>query len=89
MGNSTKHTPGPWKFSFESINPEWAIVTTMGGAVVANVNADHRQEANARLIAAAPDLLEALRNFTDGREITYPAALVQARAALAKACGEA
>ena len=53
---SDKHTPGPWVFSFESTAPEWAIITTEGGSVIANVNADHRQEANVRLIAAAPDL---------------------------------
>ena len=56
---SAQHTPGPWKFGFESVDPEWAIVTIEGGLIIANVNADHRQEANARLIAAAPDLLEA------------------------------
>ncbi len=59
--SALKHTPGPWKFSFESADSEWAIVTTIGGSVISNVNADHRQEANARLIAAAPMLLEALR----------------------------
>ena len=56
----TSYTPGPWEYSFESVDPEWAIVTTSGGAVIANVNADHRQEANARLIAASPELLQSL-----------------------------
>lgn len=60
-----KWTPGPWAFSFESIDPSWAIVTTSGGAIVANVNADHRQEANAHLIAAAPDLYKALEGCLD------------------------
>lgn len=55
-----QHTPGPWKFGFESVDPEWAIVTHGQGLVVANVNSDMRQEANARLISAAPELLEAL-----------------------------
>lgn len=55
-----KHTPGPWSVSFECVDPEWAIVATRGGVVIANVNADHLQDANARLIAAAPDLLEAV-----------------------------
>lgn len=41
--------------------------------------------ANCRLSSAAPDLIEALRNFTDGRDIAYTDALVIARAALAKA----
>jgi len=56
-----KHTPGPWVASFESVDPEWAAITTVGGSVIANVNADSRQQANAHLIAAAPDMLEALR----------------------------
>lgn len=59
---TAQHTPGPWKFSFESVDPEWAVITTSGGAVVANVNANHRQEANAALIAAAPDMVDALYN---------------------------
>ncbi len=57
----TKHTPGPWKFSAESIDPEWSVVTTAGGSVIANVNDRHDQPANASLIAAAPDMLEALK----------------------------
>lgn len=61
MGENVKHTPGPWTFGFESVDPEWAVVTIKGGLVVANVNADHRQNANARLISAAPDLFEALK----------------------------
>lgn len=62
------HTPGPWKYSFESVDPEWAVVhNTLGGPVIANVNADHRQEANARLIAAAPAMLEALLSWERAR----------------------
>lgn len=60
-----QHTPGPWAVSCESVDDEWAVVTTPGGAVIANVNADHRQDANARLIAAAPDLLAALKDARD------------------------
>jgi hypothetical protein len=60
--STQKHTDGPWKFSFESIDSEWAIVTTASGSIIANVNSDQRQKANSRLIAAAPDLLAALKN---------------------------
>lgn len=56
----SKYTPGPWNYSFESVDPEWAVVSKGGGAIVANVNADSRKEANARLIAAAPEMAEAL-----------------------------
>lgn len=57
----SKHTPGPWKCGQESVDPEWWIVTIEGGLIVANVNAHFCQEANARLIAAAPDMLAVLK----------------------------
>lgn len=45
--------------------------------------------ANARLIAAAPDLLEALQNLLDASSGTWPFVLKSdARAAIAKALGE-
>jgi hypothetical protein len=56
-----KWTLGPWFQSCESIDPDWHIVTTKGGGVIANVFAP--QNANANLIAAAPDLYEALDNL--------------------------
>jgi hypothetical protein len=49
---------------------------------------DAMQEANARLIAAAPDLLTALKNYVDGCSLEVNAAEV-ARAAIAKATGAA
>lgn len=73
----TKHTPGPWKYSNESVDPNWFIVTAAGGNIVANVNCETGPDipplvsikmpalANAHLIAAAPDLLEALTNLLD------------------------
>jgi hypothetical protein len=61
-----KHTQGPWKFeaSTKTIRSEpanyWlATMDSWDGAV------DH--EANARLIAAAPELLEALERLLDTR----------------------
>lgn len=70
---NNKHTPGPWKYSFESIDLAWAIVTDSNGNIIANVNSETGpdlpplvstkmpQIANARLIAAAPVLLKALQ----------------------------
>jgi hypothetical protein len=82
-----KHTPGPWVQTCESIDPDWHIVTTKGGAIVANVFAP--QSSNARLIAAAPDMLEALRavaQWVDQRTETHPAdAWDMVQAAIAKA----
>lgn len=63
----SKHTPGPWKV-FE--NPEGLPVVESTGPhadAVAHIRWARREadgaevDANARLIAAAPDLLEALR----------------------------
>lgn len=64
--NATKHTPGPW--TVEHDGPSLAFVTakaeTITGAkwgIVCSVTSDFEHgEANARLIAAAPELLEAL-----------------------------
>ena len=57
-----KHTPGPWKFELETktirscpANYWLASIDSWDGAV------DH--EANAKLIAAAPELLEAIEQM--------------------------
>lgn len=101
MTDQQKHTPGPWKFGFESASSDWAIVTDASGGVVANVNAESGpdaisapatrkmpREANARLIAAAPDLLAACQKIVDAVEDgDEMAAIEMARAASAKATG--
>lgn len=57
-----KHTPGPWV-----IDPCWDILgnTDDGNGMVCQITTDAvpraEAEANARLIAAAPDMLEALK----------------------------
>lgn len=64
-----KHTPGPWKYGIElsSRSGEWLISFDAGyrgrGISIAETKAGSGQEeANARLISAAPELLEALDN---------------------------
>ena len=97
---STKHTPAPWRI-------EWGMsqggdghhvcdASDMGPlSIIASVHfhddADGETKANARLIAAAPDLLAALRGLLDygslgayGRAAAVNAAL----AAVAKATGD-
>lgn len=90
------HTKGPWR-----VGPvDDTVVTGPDGSVVAEIDGDYNQpdtwpvmEANARLIAAAPDLFEALELLvnTQARYIEeLPGerglgALTKARAALAKA----
>jgi hypothetical protein len=80
----SKHTPGPWEFSHT-----W-VQTVDKKTPIANFNFYASTEANARLIAAAPELLEALRNIISDIEPTDPndRLWVGARAAIAKATGE-
>ena len=61
----SKHTPGPWKVSLT----DDTTVIAPDNSVIAEIDGDYNQpdlwpimEANARLIAAAPELLEALKD---------------------------
>ncbi|TFZ45654.1 hypothetical protein E5C33_09265 [Stenotrophomonas maltophilia] len=59
---SSKHTPGPWTYSHGE-HPNFFYIDSPSGDVVyvtASLQPDH-VEANARLIAAAPELLQALQ----------------------------
>lgn len=63
MTPTKEHTKGPWKLTQESVDPEWHIVTAVGGRIVANVHIERgnaMDEANAALIVAAPGLFTAL-----------------------------
>lgn len=92
------HTPGPWrKSSHDSLKGVFHIDAGPMGyerKTVAIINAEKQSEANARLIAAAPDLLAALEAFeqgppdgdnTDGWFAQYALNLEAARAAIARA----
>lgn len=59
----TQPTPGPWVITGSKLHGfDFAIVNPKGDAEVGDwLVAGARWEANARLIAAAPDLLEALK----------------------------
>jgi hypothetical protein len=89
----SKHTPGPWASeSFEQVAGNGVfygglIVGDDGETVVAQCVMAH----NARLIAAAPDLLEALKAIlSDGLHCdVVPHLHEKARAAIAKAEGSA
>lgn len=117
---SAKYTPGPWwirgdlpgepKVSFPVVKA-WADATTsvtvcrVGNNNAYRGNDGHRDWNNARLIAAAPDLLEALIKYMDAIDmfdkaskdgINYHGAVGNrlateeiARAAIAKATGKA
>jgi hypothetical protein len=90
----TQHTPGPW-----FLNGPWNIYADrtaqqMRGKCVAQIvkqgNTEER-EANARLIAAAPELLAALESLVSDAYLSLPngnastKAIDYARAAIAKA----
>lgn len=93
---SAQHTPGPWTLT------EKAVVASASTPIAHRVKwwsigqLEIEENANARLIAAAPDLLEALRALhaacvKDGWPVygAHPAAMNAALAAIAKATGSA
>ena len=64
-----KHTPGPWKTNYKDL----ALVQAENGAPIARCDklfGVANIQANARLIAAAPDLLEALQSCLDYGSMT-------------------
>ena len=94
---SAKHTPGPWSFGYGvtteygevfgvgvTTKPDWTVVCAVSRP--GDVNAI--DEANARLIAAAPVLLAFAQEWLErqGTDENYMTA--KARAAIAKATGE-
>src|SRR4051812_12209944 len=60
---NTKHTTGPWGFVRADDGYD---VKAPHGVLVAYCGGNHIDEANARLIAAAPELLGALQNQMNG-----------------------
>jgi hypothetical protein len=104
----SKHTPGPWEVCRVALNPQWFVGYTIGCADpnarrICDLNkyaSDEEREANARLIAAAPDLLRELADLIDladtamhganrdGSEYDRDAELAPARAAIARATQE-
>lgn len=91
----SKHTPGPWRYwlckdgSHDSRSDYVQIAS--GKTHVAQVRIVSTTEADMRLMVAAPELLEALRDllewFDDESKSPRPAPLKKARAAIAKAEG--
>ena len=104
--NEAKHTPGPWHLEEMGYNSSSYYIRgssesgdrlTIGKGAVAHIprSTVNPMEANARLIAAAPELLDALRgllaleeeNLRGYDDIDVCAEVQFARAAIAKATG--
>lgn len=89
------HTPGPWTAILDHHRvhkrKRMAMVSTSHGRIAidaTNSGATYADDcANARLIAAAPELLAALKQIVDGVEGIWPDARTQAIEAIAKAEG--
>jgi hypothetical protein len=58
VGNDHEHTPGPWRATHTR------SIETMNGELIATVP----RFCNRRLIAAAPDLLEALKEIVEQKK---------------------
>ena len=89
----SKHSAGPWSIGTPPPNGEQTIGTAQGLMVaVATTGASVQTKANARLIAAAPDLLDELLSVLDWA-VTERAPLREQeiesiRKVIAKATGE-
>ena len=105
MANKTKHTPGPWRAEevFPGGGPEFSIKAAGKDYHVCGCGAYQHShpaasftrdegQANARLIAAAPELLEALRGMVglhdNGTAYDSATTIAYARAAILKAEGK-
>lgn len=105
--NKTQHSPGPWEiaedgqyFGDSSATYRALYVIQTNQRVIARTTlpADEKEQANARLIAAAPELLAALHGimrhlkenciWRESRADYGSDLLDAARAAIAKATGE-
>src|SRR5256885_12000685 len=56
-----RHTPGPWEVNVAPRGKDVPQVSVSGETAVCILSENGDEEANARLIAAAPDLLTALQ----------------------------
>ena len=98
----SKHTPGPWRYKLDGGQDSdtrhavladstglWVAATYRSGTSAKNhrsQEAEAEAKANARLIAAAPELLEALQELCD--TLGECGMTEKARAVIAEATGE-
>lgn len=92
---NTPHTPGPWVFAYGSVYVDRDNLTDANAIRIAMMDRGDshttptERDSNARLIAAAPDLLKALQTLLATVNVriddTRIAVFDQARAAISKA----
>lgn len=94
------HTPGPWRIDPRPFSGYGAVHVSGGQYIVAKAlgqtqSCETEATANARLIAAAPDLLAALQSIVaslaehdDEGMIEHAEQMIAARTAIAEATGE-
>ena len=83
---NAKHTPGPWKVVEDFIDEQQSLDYMSVISCDAEIASRIRVDADARLIAAAPELLAAALEFMNG-EGNVKATRDMFRAAIAKATG--
>lgn len=93
-----KHTPGPWKLEVGDHSHRYSLVTDEDDRTIhykygsGTAYDAEKDEANARLIAASPEILGALTEIVAsfGKPIPHSesAPIQRARAAIAKATGK-
>ncbi len=65
-----RYTPGPWKVSINSVGQRW--VESGEENIALCIGENEQATANARLIAAAPDLVEALDQLQRNLSKAWP-----------------
>lgn len=67
--SNVKHTPGPWKFHAQGDANDYCLLTNEKRWVIGFLQNGEifvgEQLANARLVAAAPELLDALKKYVE------------------------
>lgn len=95
---TTKHTPGPWEVRYDdqldhifTVGEHPRRIANIFGGVCGQNDSDLENQANARLVAAAPDLLAACKRYLRAMdEYGHPDKTDRLmRAAIEKATGEA
>lgn len=104
LEKETNYTPGPWVYAYGAVWPNLETAETEGGVAIAQRGrqrmpfadpfAPWEKDANMRLCAAAPELLDALERLeaaAESRDITMGdvATLIAVKAELAAAAKQA